>query len=39
MKGRNGKILLHQMWTQTAGVPDYIRNELKKKNQARHTAE
>ncbi len=25
-RGENGKILLHQMWTQTAGVPDYIRN-------------
>lgn len=28
-KGRrreNGKILLHQMWAQAAGVPDYIRN-------------
>lgn len=25
-RGENGKILLHQMWTQTAGAPDYIRN-------------
>ena len=25
-RGENGKIRLHQMWTQTAGAPDYIRD-------------